>query len=71
MDMLNETNSLAMPEKPRKTPGDVNSLAAVSLRNLIDTLSKDTIRTWRPDYAGQKVLPIFDKHCPEKLKWNC
>ena len=53
-----------MPKKLRKTLGDVNSLSAVSLRNLIDTQSKDTIRKWCLGYAEEKVLPIFEKHCP-------
>jgi len=35
-----------MPKKLRKMLGDVNSLSVVSLRNLIDTQSKDTIRKW-------------------------
>ena len=53
-----------MPKKLRKMLGDVNSLSAVSLRNLIDTQSKDTIRKWCLGYAEEKVLPIFEKHCP-------
>jgi len=53
-----------MPKKLRKTLGDVNSLSAVALRNLIDTQSKDTIRKWCLAYAKDKVLPIFEKHCP-------
>ena len=53
-----------MPKKLRKMLGDVNSLSAVSLRNLIDTQSKDTIRKWCLGYAEEKLLPIFEKHCP-------
>jgi len=53
-----------MPKKIRKMLGDVNSLSAVTLRNLIDTQSKDTIRKWCLGYAEEKVLPIFEKHCP-------
>ena len=53
-----------MPKKPRKMLGDADSLSAVSLRNLIDTQSKDTIRKWCLGYAEEKVLPIFEKHCP-------
>ena len=53
-----------MPKKLRKTLGDVNSPFAVALRNLIDTQSKDTIRKWCLDYAVEKVLPVFEKHCP-------
>ena len=33
-----------MLKKLRKMLADVNSLSAVSLRNLVDTQSKDTIR---------------------------
>jgi hypothetical protein len=50
--------------KRRKTLGDVNSTSVVELRNLIDTQSKDTIRKWCLDYAEKKILPIFEKHCP-------
>jgi len=53
-----------MPEKNRKTLGDVNAPSVVALRNLIDTQSKDTIRKWCLGYAENKILPIFEKHCP-------
>ena len=53
-----------MAKKLRKMLGDVNSLSAVSLRNLIGTQSKDTIRKWCLGYAEEKVLPIFENHCP-------
>ena len=52
-------------KKRRKTLGDVNSPSAVALRNLIDTQSKETIRNWCLDYAENKILPIFEKHCPK------
>ena len=48
----------------RKTLGDVNSPAAVALRKLIDTQSKETIRKWSLAYAENKILPIFEKQCP-------
>jgi hypothetical protein len=51
--------------KRRKTLGDVNSASVVELRNLIDTQSKETIRRWCLDYAEKKILPIFEKHCPD------
>ena len=51
--------------KLRKTLGDVNAPSAVALRNLIDTQSKDTIRKWCLDYAEQRILPIFERHCPD------
>ncbi|MDR0221255.1 MAG: hypothetical protein LBI54_07630 [Lachnospiraceae bacterium] len=53
-----------MPKKLRKTLGDVNSLSVIALRNLIDTQSKDTIRQWCLTYAEEKMLPLFEKHCP-------
>ena len=53
-----------MPKKLRKTLGDVNASSVVALRELIDTQSKDTIRKWCLDYAENKMLPIFEKHCP-------
>ena len=53
-----------MPKKLRKMLGDVNAPSAVALRELIDTQSKDTIRKWCLVYAEDKILPIFEKHCP-------
>jgi len=53
-----------MPKKLRKLLGDVNAPSCVELRNLIDTQSKDTIRAWCLAYAEDKILPIFEKHCP-------
>ena len=54
----------AKPGKLRKTLGDINSPSCTALRNLIDTQSKDTIRKWCLGYAADKILPIFEKHCP-------
>ena len=54
-----------MPKKLRKTLGDVNSPSVISLRELIDTQSKNTIRKWCLDYATEKILPIFEKHFPD------
>ena len=48
--------------------GDVNAPSAVALRNLIDTQSKDTIRRWCLAYAENKILPIFEKHCPDDTR---
>ena len=53
-----------MPKKLRKTLGDVSAPCAVELRELIDTQSKETIRAWCLDYAEEKLLPIFERHCP-------
>ena len=54
-----------MPNKLRKMLGDVNAPSVVALRELIDTQSKETIRKWCLDYAEEKILPIFEKHCPD------
>ena len=53
-----------MAKKLRKTLGDVNAPSVIALRNLIDTQNKDTIRAWCLGYAENKILPIFEKHCP-------
>ena len=53
-----------MPKKLRKMLGDVNAPSVVTLRELIDTQSKDTIIEWCLSYATTKLLPIFEKHCP-------
>ncbi|MCL2059569.1 MAG: hypothetical protein FWH01_11040 [Oscillospiraceae bacterium] len=54
--------------KLRKMLGDVNAPSCIMLRNLIDTQSKDTIRKWCLSYAEKKVLPIFEKHCPDDTR---
>ena len=53
-----------MPKKLRKMLGDVNAPSAVALRKLIDTQNKDTICKWCLGYAEDKILAIFEKHCP-------
>jgi hypothetical protein len=53
-----------MAKKLRKMLGNVNSPSCVALRELIDTQSKETLRKWCLDYAETKLLPIFEKHCP-------
>jgi hypothetical protein len=50
--------------KKRKMLGNVNAESTVTLRELIDTQSKDTIRKWCLNYAENKILPIFEKYCP-------
>jgi hypothetical protein len=57
-----------MPKKPRKMLGDVNAPSAVAVRELIDTQSKDTIQKWCLDYAEDKVLPLFERHCPGDVR---
>jgi hypothetical protein len=53
-----------MSKKLRKTFGDVNAPSTVALMRLIETQSKTTIANWTLDYAEQKMLPLFAKHCP-------
>jgi len=53
-----------MPKRLRKMLGDVNAPSCVALRQLIDTQSRDTIRTWCLNYATETMLPIFERHCP-------
>jgi len=50
-------------KKLRKMLGDVNAPSCVVLRELIYTQSKNTIRKWCLNYAEEKILPIFEKHC--------
>jgi hypothetical protein len=56
---------MIMPKKLRKMLGDVHAPSCVALRGLIDTQSKETIRKWCLNYAAEKILPIFKKHCPD------
>ena len=53
-----------MQKKNRKMLGDANAPSTIALKNLIDTQSKGTIRKWCLVYAENKILPIFEKHCP-------
>jgi len=53
-----------MPKKPRKTLGDVNAPSVKALMALIDTQSKDTIRSWCLAYAEEKILPVFEARRP-------
>jgi hypothetical protein len=57
-----------MPKKLRKTFGDVNAPSVVALMRLIETQSKTTIANWTLDYAEQKILPLFEKHCPDDAR---
>jgi hypothetical protein len=53
-----------MKKKLRKMLGDVNAPSTVALMRMIDTQSKLTICTWCMNYAEARILPIFEKHCP-------
>jgi hypothetical protein len=54
-----------MPKKLRKTLGDVNAPSTIALKHLINTQSKATICKWCLDYAESKILPLFEKYCPD------
>ncbi|MDR1754359.1 MAG: hypothetical protein LBR74_05565 [Eubacterium sp.] len=53
-----------MAKKLRKSFGNVNAPSVSVLKDLIDTQNKDTIRGWCLKYAKNKMLPIFEQHCP-------
>ena len=55
-------------KKLRKMLGDVNAPSTVALMRLIDTQSKETICNWCINYAEEKILPIFEKHCPNDFR---
>jgi hypothetical protein len=57
-----------MPKKLRKMLGDVHSPSCVALRELIDTQSKETIQKWCLGYASHKILPVFEKYCPDDTR---
>jgi len=56
---------MTVPKKYRKMLGDADAPSTVALRLLIGTQSKATIRKWCLDYAQSRILPIFQKHCPD------
>ena len=49
---------------PRKMLGKANSPYIISLMRLIDTPSKATIMHWCVTYAGDHILPIYERHIP-------
>jgi hypothetical protein len=53
-----------MSKKLRKTYGKADAPSTVALMRLIETQSKTTVANWTLDYAEQKILPLFMKHCP-------
>ena len=53
-----------MAKKPRKMLGDISSPSCKALQDLIDSSSKETVRLWCLGFAKDRVLPIFEKHCP-------
>ncbi len=57
-----------MKKKLRKMLGDVNAPSTIALMRLIDTQSKVTICKWCMDYAEVRILPIFEKRCPNDAR---
>jgi hypothetical protein len=53
-----------MSKKLRKTFGNADAPSTVALMRLIETQNKTTIANWTLDYAERKMLPLFEKHCP-------
>jgi hypothetical protein len=53
-----------MSKKLRKTYGKADAPSTLALMRLIETQSKTTLTNWTLDYAEQKILPLFAKHCP-------
>lgn len=51
--------------KVRKLLGKVGSPYIISLMNLIETQSKETIVRWCVNYAQNEILPIYKKDFPE------
>lgn len=57
-----------MTKKLRKMLGSVNAPSTIALMRLIDTQSKETICRWCIDYAQARILPLFEKHCPNDTR---
>lgn len=56
--------------KLKKMLGDVNSQECISLMNLIETQSKNTLATWAIEYAKNYYLRIYEAECPDDLRLN-
>jgi len=56
-----------MPEV-RKMLSDLNAPYIRPLVKLIETQSKSTLAHWAVDYAGQFILPLWNKHYPDDLR---
>jgi len=54
-----------MAKKLRKMLGVADSPYILSLMRLIETQSKVAVANWCMDYAETRILPIFEKHCPD------
>lgn len=53
-----------MAKKLRKMLGKADSPYVISLMQLIETQSKETIAKWCMDYAEENILPIYKKYYP-------
>lgn len=53
-----------MAKKLRKMLGKADSPYIISLMQLIETQSKETIAKWCMDYAEDNILPIYNKYYP-------
>ncbi|MDR2201145.1 MAG: hypothetical protein LBP26_00040 [Clostridiales bacterium] len=51
-------------KKLRKTLGSAESPSVVGLMRLIETQSKTTVAEWALDYAERKMIPLYEKRCP-------
>lgn len=47
----------------RKMLGKADSPYIISLIEVLDTQSKETIARWCLDYAEKHILPLFEKEC--------
>lgn len=54
--------------KLRKMLGKADSPYIVSLMELIETQSKETISSWCLDYAEAYILPLFERECPKDTR---
>jgi len=50
--------------KYRKMLNDIDASYLQSLMRLIETQSKTTLAKWSIDYSYKKILPIYEKECP-------
>jgi len=51
--------------KLRKMLGKVDDPAVVAMMSVIETQSVQTLAAWATDYTEVRILPIYEKACPE------
>lgn len=54
--------------KLRKMLGSADAPNTLELMRLIDTQSRETICSWCMDYAEMRMLPIYERHCPDDMR---